>query len=156
MVSSLTGAKGQLMGPSDFTREDAVWMRRCHELAAKAAAEGNTPVGSLILLGGEVLAEASEDVPVGPDAFAHAELIAVREALRLHANQPLTGATLYTTAEPCFMCSYAIRKAKISRVVMGRPTPGTGGATSRYPILTAPNIEGWHEPPVLVWGRTKR
>lgn len=144
------------MQSSEFTPEDADWMRRCYELAANARAEGNTPVGALVVQAGKVLAEASEEAPVGPDPFAHAELIAVRKALSLRAGQSLAGATLYTTAEPCFMCSYAIRRARISRVVMGQATPGTGGATSKYPILAAPDVERWGEPPVLVWDRSKK
>lgn len=126
-------------------------MSRCRELAALAAERGNTPVGSLIVLDGEVLTEATEGVPAGPDPFAHAELVAVRQALQSGKGTRLADATLYSTAEPCFMCSYAIRKAAIGRIVIGRPTPGSGGATSNYPILTASDIQGWGPPPVLVW-----
>ena len=57
--------------------DDAHWMRRCGELAVLAKAAGNTPVGSLLVLDGQLLAEAAEQTPNGPRPFAHAELLVV-------------------------------------------------------------------------------
>ncbi len=125
-------------------------MLRCLELAAKAQRAGNTPVGSLIALDGAVVSEAWELTPAGDDRFAHAELIVVREALKLRLN--LEQACLYTTNEPCFMCSYAIRDADIGRLVIAVLTPGVGGLSSAYPILTARDIEPWGAPPEVTLG----
>jgi len=130
---------------------DARHMQRCRALAEEAGSAGNTPVGSLIAVGSEVVAEASEAVPAGPDPFAHAELLAVRDAMsRLGRTLP-DGVTLYTTHEPCFLCSFAVREAGIRRVVIGARTPDIGGVTSSYPILVAADVHRWKEPPVVVW-----
>jgi len=140
---------------SDFTMSqtdiDARHMDRCRVLAARARRKGNTPVGSLVAVGNNVVAEAEEAVPSGADPFAHAELLAVREAMiRLGRALPVA-ATLYTTNEPCFLCSFAIREAGIRRVVMAAPTPDIGGVTSSYPILVADDVPRWQGPPVVVW-----
>ncbi len=60
-------------------------------------------------------------------------------------------ATLYSTAEPCFLCSFAIREAGLRRIVIGAPTPDIGGVTSRYPILAADDVERWGLAPEVVW-----
>ena len=131
--------------------DDARWMERCRELAREAKAAGNTAVGSLVALGDRVIAEAGEECPAGPDPFAHAELLAVRSAL-VDLGRPLPpNATLYTTAEPCFLCSFAIREGGVRRVVIGAPTPAIGGATSLYPILVADDVDRWGPPPEVVW-----
>jgi tRNA(adenine34) deaminase len=83
------------------------------------------------------------------DLTAHAEIEAVRRACVVLQAIRLDGCTLYTTAEPCFMCSYAIRQARISQVVIGRPTPEVGGVSSRHAILTDPAIAVWSSPPTI-------
>lgn len=136
---------------SDRESVDRQHMARCGELADEARSAGNTPVGSLVALGSKVISEASEAVPAGPDPFAHAELLVVREAMERADGSGLDDATLYTTHEPCFLCSYAIREADIRRVVIKTPTPGIGGATSRYPILIATDVPRWRHSPKVVW-----
>ena len=133
------------------TEFDAGHMDRCRTLAEEARRAGNTPVGSLVAVGSDIVAEAREAVPSGPDPFAHAELLAVREAMTLLGSPLPEDATLYTTHEPCFLCSFAAREAAIRRVVIGAPTPHTGGVTSSHPILVADDIPRWAEPPVVVW-----
>jgi len=130
---------------------DRRWMERCRELALEAKAAGNTGVGSLVAVAGRVIAEAGEECPAGPDPFAHAEILAVRTAIA-ELGRPLPSeATLYSTAEPCFLCSFAIREAGLRRVVIGTPTPGIGGATSRYPLLVVDDVERWGPAPEVVW-----
>ena len=131
--------------------DDAVWMNRCEELAAEAARAGNTPVGCVIVMDGTVVAEAAEQVPRGERRFAHAELLAVETALRVLGRRTVESATLYSTAEPCILCGYAIREARIARVVAGRPSGDTGSMRSRFPVLTADWVERWGPPPELVW-----
>lgn len=126
-------------------------MDRCATLAAEARLSGNTAVGSLVAVGDEVISEASEAVPAGPDPFAHAELIAVRDAMGRYGRSFPDDATLYTTHEPCFLCSYAIREAGIRRVVMGAPTPDIGGVTSSHPLLVADDVARWKDPPTVEW-----
>ena len=106
--------------------DDAHWMRRCGELAVLAKAAGNTPVGSLLVLDGQLLAEAAEQTPNGPRPFAHAELLVVEQALQLRPRPDLQNATLYSTAEPCILCGFAVREARIGRVVIARPAGDIG------------------------------
>lgn len=135
----------------DLETLDHRLMTRCLELAEDARAAGNTPVGSLVAIGGEIIAEAAEATPAGPDRFAHAELVAVERAGRRLAKKHFPEATLYTTAEPCFLCTYAVREAKLRRIVIGAPVPEIGGATSQYPLLLAADISCWGSPPEVVW-----
>jgi tRNA(adenine34) deaminase len=127
-------------------------MRRAPELAERPRAAGNTAVGALIVLDGKILAEAEEETPVGPRPFAHAELLAV-EAVFTEFRGALQNATLYSTAEPCVLCAFAIREAQIGRVVIGREAGEFGGVRSRFPVLTADWVPRWGEPPEIVWWR---
>src|ERR1019366_7313903 len=79
--------------------------------------------------------------------------IAIRNACSALRTFDLSGCILCTTAEPCFMCSYAVRQTRISRVVIGRPTPRVGGISSLHPILTDPQIPGWGKPPASLCTR---
>ena len=126
-------------------------MLRCEELAQRAAAAGNTPVGAVVVFNGEVLGEAAEQVPNGPRRFAHAELLAVEASLHASQRRSLESATLYSTAEPCILCGYAIREARIARVVIGRPSGETGSVRSRFLVLTADWVARWGSPPEIVW-----
>ena len=94
-------------------------MHRCIELARHAIASGDTPVGSLIVDGDELVSEGVEAVRARDDATAHAEIEALRAAFASRGSRDLTGCTLYTSVEPCIMCAYAIRLARISVVVCG-------------------------------------
>ena len=68
---------------------------------------------------GEVIAEGVEAVRAKVDVTAHAEIEAIRAATALVGGRDLSGCVLYTTVEPCVMCAYAIRLARISIVVSG-------------------------------------
>ena len=135
---------------------DEIMMRRCIDLAKSAKRAGNTAVGALLVIGERVAAEAGEEAPAGDDPFAHAELLVVRRAFQKLRRKQMPEATLYTTAEPCFLCSFAIREFRIGRVVIGSATPEIGGATSPYPILSARDVSRWGAPPTIVWERSVR
>ena len=127
------------------------WMRRCLELAETADQSGEAPVGAIIARGDDMVVEATEHVNASMDIGEHAELIAIRQACRALGTLDLSGCTLYTNVEPCWMCSFAIRQSGISEVVIGEAVPDIGGATSRYPILSDPDIPGWRPPPNIIW-----
>lgn len=131
---------------------DEILMRRCIALARIARQRGDAPVGALIARDGQVIAEASERVDSALDVAGHAEVVAVQRACQALGTLDLSGCGLYTTAEPCFMCSYAIRQTGIGRVVIGAEVPAVGGVTSRYPILVAADIPGWPAPPSIAHG----
>lgn len=126
-------------------------MERCADLAREAGIAGNTPVGAVVVMGPAAVGEAAEEVPRGGRAFAHAELLAVEAAIRSVGSRLLETATLYSTAEPCILCGFAIRETRIRRVVIGRPAGAVGSVRSRFPILAADGVEGWGPPPSVVW-----
>ncbi len=109
-------------------------------------------MGSVVVLDGRVIGEASETLPTGRSVTGHAEVLACQAALDRIGGGDLAGTVLYTTAEPCFMCSYAIRHLRIGLVVYGVETPLIGGITSGHPILTDPCLGGWRPAPLVVGG----
>ena len=127
-------------------------MRRAIALARIALANGDIPVGSLVVDKHKIIGEGFEAVKKYMDVSGHAELIAIRNACSALQTFDLSGCTLYSTAEPCFMCSYAVRQTRISHVVIGRPTPTVGGISSHHPILIDAEIPGWGKPPDIVFG----
>jgi tRNA(adenine34) deaminase len=128
------------------------FMRRCLDLAAVAREQGNTPVGSVVELDGCIIGEGIETLPVGTSITGHAETLACQAALDASGRRELAGAVLDTTAEPCFMCGYAIRQLRVGLVVYGKETPIIGAVTSIHPILTAPALDGWRPTPTVIGG----
>lgn len=98
---------------------DQVFMRLAIQEAQRATAEGNQPFGSLVVDAGRIIGRGRNLVHTAGDATAHAELLAVRDACRARGTFALEGATLYTTCEPCLMCTGAIASARLARVVIG-------------------------------------
>ncbi|MBM3384869.1 MAG: tRNA-specific adenosine deaminase [Betaproteobacteria bacterium] len=102
---------------------DENYMRRALELAARAAEEGEVPVGALVVVDGRVAGE-GWNRPIGRcDPTAHAEIEALRAAAVALGNYRLTGATLYVTLEPCDMCLGAMFHARVARAVYGATDP---------------------------------
>lgn len=125
------------------TREDERFMRRCIELAREAKRQGNTPVGSVVVLDGKIIGEGMEQLPANLHLTGHAEALACQNATETLGSRFVRGATIYSTAEPCFMCSYIIRQAEIARVIYAVETPLIGGATSVFPVLTSIQLNAW-------------
>ncbi|MEX0900870.1 MAG: tRNA adenosine(34) deaminase TadA [Gammaproteobacteria bacterium] len=131
--------------------DDAHWMRRALELAARAGEAGEVPVGAVIVRDGEALGEGWNHPISGCDPTLHAEVHALREAAAREKNYRLTGATLYATLEPCAMCAGAIIHARIAHLVYGADDPKTGAVRSVFQLLdTNPaNHRATHEGGVL-------
>ena len=108
------------MSPSD---EEIAYMQRALELARRAAAEGEVPVGALVVAAGKVIGEGWNRPIASSDPTAHAEIQAMRDAAARVKNYRLTGATLYVTLEPCDMCVGAMFHARIARAVYGASDP---------------------------------
>ena len=109
---------------------DERYMALALEEAAAAAGEGEVPVGALIVSGDRIIARAHNRPIALNDPTAHAEILAIRAAARHAGNYRLTGATLYVTLEPCFMCAGAVIHARIGRVVFGAKDPKGGAVVS--------------------------
>ena len=125
-------------------------MRRCIELARQAIGSGDSPVGSLIVDGDELVSEGVEAVRARHDATAHAEMEALRTAFARRRSRDLTGCTLYTSVEPCIMCAYAIRLARISVVVCGARGSDQGQAVSGYIVMTDERVAPNRPAPVVI------
>ena len=110
-------------------------MTRAVELARAAEAEGEVPVGAVLVAGDRVLGE-GYNRPIGAcDPTAHAEIVALRAAATQAANYRLSGSTLYVTLEPCAMCAGAIVQARVRRVVFGARDPRAGAAGSVFDVF---------------------
>ena len=120
-------------------------MERCEELGKEAEADGNRPIGSVIMLGGEVVAEASESAHTNEDVSCHAEMEVIRKARKI-LGKDMRRTVLITNHEPCVMCSYAIRYHRIGTVVFKERARFLGG-DGNYHILTTRNVPaGWGAP----------
>jgi tRNA(adenine34) deaminase len=102
---------------------DEAFMRRALELALRAQAEGEVPVGSVVVLDNNIVGEGWNRPISSCDPTAHAEIQAMRAAAGALKNYRLTGATLYVTLEPCEMCLGAMFHARIARAVFGATDP---------------------------------
>lgn len=109
-------------------------MRSALEMAQKAEAIGEVPVGAVLVKDGKILTSGYNSVITSNDPTCHAEINAIRSAGILLENYRLTDTTLYVTLEPCLMCMGAIIHARIDRLVFGAYDPKTGAAESVYTI----------------------
>ncbi|MBM2854961.1 MAG: zinc-binding protein [Steroidobacteraceae bacterium] len=116
---------------------DTDWMRRALELAVRAEAEGEVPVGALVVRDDEVLGEGWNQPVALRDPTAHAEVLALRAAAQRIGDYRLGGATLYVTLEPCPMCAAAITHARIARLVFGAWDPRQGAAGSAFNLVAS-------------------
>ena len=105
-------------------------MRHALGLARRAQAEGEVPVGAVVVLEERIIGEGWNRPISASDPTAHAEVQAMRAAASTRKNYRLMGATLYVTLEPCAMCVGAMFHARIRRVVYGAADPKTGAAGS--------------------------
>ena len=111
------------------------WMRRALDLAARAAAEGEVPVGAVLVGDGRLLGQ-GYNRPIGcHDPTAHAEIQALRDAASRLRNYRLPNTELYVTLEPCPMCAGAIVQARVGRVVFGTSDPKGGACGSVFDLL---------------------
>lgn len=111
------------------------------EEARAAAARGEVPVGCVIASPeGTVLARSQNRMRISSDPTAHAEVVAIRDALTVGGVDRLPEATLYVTLEPCAQCSGAIILAKVGRVVFGAWDPKSGMAGSVEDLLRHPRL----------------
>ena len=128
------------------------FMRRCIELADLARKTGDFPVGALIVQDSRIISEATEAVRANFDITAHAETLAIRRACSILRSIDLSGCILYTTAEPCWMCSYAVRQTRIKQLIVGTTVPYVGGVSSKYPLLADSEISCWPPAPNVSFG----
>lgn len=118
--------------------EDERWMREALCLAREAAAEGEVPVGAVIVKDGAIIAAGRNRRETDKQALAHAEIEAIGAACAVLGGWRLFGCTLYVTLEPCPMCAGAIINSRIDRVVYGAPDPKAGSCGSLIDLFELP------------------
>ena len=126
--------------PIELSRQDEAMMRLALAQAEQAQAEGEVPVGAVLVRHGQVLATGRNRPIQGHDPSAHAEIEALRAGAQLLGNYRLEDCSLYVTLEPCAMCSGAMLHARLSRVVYGTPDPRTGAAGSVLNLFDDPRL----------------
>lgn len=129
--------------------ENHEFILKCNELAAKAKERGDSPVGSVLIYNNHIIGEGIEGGKTHNDITFHAEIEAIRDAIQKNPNIDLSQSTMYTTHEPCIMCSYVIRHYKIKRIVMVNTVGNIGGYSSNYKILLDKTIDKWGEIPEI-------
>jgi tRNA(adenine34) deaminase len=138
------------------TETDLRMMERCVELARTAGKYGDFPFASLVCNGAGIVSEAINRVDRDADVTRHAELAAVSEAQKVLGRNDLSDCTIYSTVEPCAMCSFPIRETRISKVVFALTSPLMGGF-SKFGILHDAKMsdampEFFGDPPEIVGG----
>jgi tRNA(adenine34) deaminase len=121
-------------------RSDVDFMQRALELADAAEANGEVPVGAVLVRGDEIIAEGANRPIASNDPTAHAEIEALRAGGQVIGSYRLTDTTLYATLEPCAMCAAAIVHARVRRLVFGAWDPRAGAAGSIVDVFTLPGL----------------
>ena len=122
-------------------------MRRALDLAASAAADGEVPVGAVVTLGDEIVAESGNAMRKSNDPTAHAEMEAIRAAAAKLGTSRLDDCTLWVTLEPCAMCAAAVSVARLKALRFAAEDPKGGGVVHGARIFTQPTCH--HRPDVL-------
>lgn len=118
--------------------QDEYFMSEALALAAEGAAQGEVPVGAVLVVDGQIVGRGFNCPISAHDPSAHAEMVAIRDAARRLENYRLVGSTLYVTLEPCSMCAGLIVHARIARVVYGAREPKAGVVESRGRFFEQP------------------
>src|SRR5258708_25287199 len=114
---------------------DATWMAEALAEARQAAAEGEVPIGAVVVFEDRIVGRGRNARERLHDPTAHAELLALQEAARALGRWRLTGATIYATLEPCPMCAGALVNARVDRLVYSVPDPKAGAAGTLFDIV---------------------
>ena len=122
-------------------------MRRALDLAARAAEAGEVPVGAVVTLGDEIVAEARNAMRGSSDPTAHAEMEAIRAAAARLGTSRLDDCTLWVTLEPCAMCAAAVAVARLKALRFAAEDPKGGGVVHGARIFAQPTCH--HRPDVL-------
>ena len=128
--------------------DDRYYMEQALELAKEAAAEGEVPVGCVIVHKGEIVGRGRNRRETQKTALGHAEIEAIADACKNLGGWRLWECTLYVTLEPCPMCAGAIINARIPRVVFGAQDAKCGACGSVCDLFS---MEFNHHPQIQ-WG----
>src|SRR3989440_7202975 len=119
---------------------DETWMAEALAEARKAAAEGEVPIGAVVVHDSRVVGRGRNARETRRDPTAHAEVLALQEAARALGRWRLTGSTVYATLEPCPMCAGALVNARVDRLVYAVPDPKAGAAGTLFDVPRDPRL----------------
>ncbi|MES2326159.1 MAG: nucleoside deaminase [Pseudomonadota bacterium] len=122
-------------------------MRRALDLAAEAASAGEVPVGAVVTIGDDIIAETRNAMRGSSDPTAHAEMVAIRAAAEKLGSSRLDECTLWVTLEPCAMCAAAIALARFKALRFAAEDPKGGGVVHGPRIFAQPTCH--HRPDVI-------
>jgi tRNA(adenine34) deaminase len=124
-----------------MTGTDIQFMYLALAEAGAAVDFDEVPVGAVVVASdGTILAAASNRTITKNDPTAHAEILALRAAAEVIGNYRLTGATVYSTIEPCVMCAGALVNARVARLVYGAPDERYGAVETKFRICDSPDL----------------
>ena len=123
------------------------FMRRALDLAREAAAEGDVPVGAVVVHEGEIVGEGRNTRERDADPTGHAEIVALRSAAEALGRWRLEGCTLVVTLEPCTMCAGAVVASRVDRLVFGAWDEKAGAVGSLWDVVRDRRLN--HRPEVL-------
>ena len=127
--------------------DDDTFMGLALREAQKAFDLEEVPVGAVVVIDGQVVARAHNQVEMLKDATAHAEILAITQASAAVGDWRLDNACLYVTKEPCAMCAGAMVNCKLGRLVFGVTDPRAGAAGSALSVTDFPGM--LHSVPVV-------
>jgi tRNA(adenine34) deaminase len=119
---------------------DEHFMREALRFAAEAEANGEVPVGAVLVAEGEIIASGANAPISQVDPTAHAEIQVLRKGAGVLDNYRLTDTTLYVTLEPCPMCAGAMVHARVGRLVYGCADPRSGAAGSVFDLVRSESL----------------
>lgn len=116
------------------------WMQEALEEARRAEAEGEVPVGAIVLINEKIVGRGHNHSIRSHDPTAHAEILALRHAAHSMRNYRLPGSVLFVTIEPCLMCVGALIHARVDEIVFGAADPKAGAAQSVFQLANVPQL----------------
>ena len=129
-------------GPAEKYMEEAL------QLALRSAEQGEVPVGAVVVRDGRIIGRGRNQTIARRDPTAHAEMLALREALPEAGGWRLPDCDMYVTLEPCAMCAGALIHARIQRLYIGTPDPKSGACGSLLDVTGHPGLN--HHPEVYM------
>ncbi|MBV8551493.1 MAG: tRNA adenosine(34) deaminase TadA [Acidobacteriaceae bacterium] len=123
-----------------WSEADHLFMSKALELARHAQAQGEVPVGAVLVYGGEIIGRGWNRPILSNDPTAHAEIEALRKAAAHAGNYRLPGSTLYVSLEPCVMCAGALVNARVERLVFGARDLRFGAVRSKFRLADSDRL----------------
>jgi tRNA(adenine34) deaminase len=127
--------------PKNIYLDDERWMRLAIEQASFALVLDEVPVGAVVVYQNKIIGRGFNRREKNHKISGHAEIIAMEEASQYLNSWRLTNCTLYTTLEPCLMCTGALIQSRVERIVFGAQEEKTGAIISQIQIQKLPRIQ---------------